>query len=380
MTSRYRHGLLIGKFYPPHRGHHHLIETAATKVHRLTVLVLASAAETIPLDTRVQWLRDIHTGPNIEVIGGRNDIPMDLGDETIWAAQVANMKAVLAHHSTEPVDVILSSEPYGEELARWFGAANILIDLDRTTHPISGTAVRANLAEHWEDLHPVVRSGLTTRIVVLGSESTGTTTLSTALAEHYRARGGIWATTGWVPEYGRDYTYLKHDLAAAVAAQTGAPAPTMDSLVWDAADFARIAATQTDMENTAAQTGSPVLLCDTDAFATSVWERRYLGPDSHGAHHAATHLPPRTVYLLTDHHGVPFEQDGWRDGEHIRETMQEWFIDALIDAGHSWVLVTGTPTERLNLAVRVIDAVLARAATFGDPMSEPTILTPAGTS
>jgi len=37
------HGLVIGKFYPPHLGHHHLIAGAARQVERLTVLVMASA-------------------------------------------------------------------------------------------------------------------------------------------------------------------------------------------------------------------------------------------------------------------------------------------------------------------------------------------------
>ena len=36
-----------------------------------------------------------------------------------------------------------------------------------------------------------------TRVVIIGSESSGTTTLARALAEHYR--------TMWVPEYGRMY-------------------------------------------------------------------------------------------------------------------------------------------------------------------------------
>ena len=36
------------------------------------------------------------------------------------------------------------------------------------------------------------------RVAIVGAESTGKTTLATALAEHYR--------TAWVPEFGRLYT------------------------------------------------------------------------------------------------------------------------------------------------------------------------------
>jgi HTH-type transcriptional regulator, transcriptional repressor of NAD biosynthesis genes len=49
-------GLVIGKFYPPHLGHHHLISSAARQVDRLTVLVMASSAESIGLADRVRWL------------------------------------------------------------------------------------------------------------------------------------------------------------------------------------------------------------------------------------------------------------------------------------------------------------------------------------
>ena len=51
-----RHGLVIGKFYPPHAGHHHLIRAAAARCARLTVVVMAATVESIPLARRVAWL------------------------------------------------------------------------------------------------------------------------------------------------------------------------------------------------------------------------------------------------------------------------------------------------------------------------------------
>ena len=85
------HGLVIGKFYPPHLGHHHLIDTAAAQVDRLSVLVLGSSRESIPIEDRVRWLSQIHPGPRIAVRGGRCDVPIDLHSETVWAAHVAIM-------------------------------------------------------------------------------------------------------------------------------------------------------------------------------------------------------------------------------------------------------------------------------------------------
>ena len=43
----YEHGLVLGKFYPPHAGHHHLIRTASEHCRRLTVLVEAASVESM---------------------------------------------------------------------------------------------------------------------------------------------------------------------------------------------------------------------------------------------------------------------------------------------------------------------------------------------
>lgn len=123
---------------------------------------------------------------------------------------------------------------------------------------------------------------------------------------------------------------------------------------------------QARIEEAAARGGSPVLICDTDSFATTVWERRYLGTDSRRAWEGVTDR--RALYLLTDHAGVPFVQDGIRDGEHVRAEMTRWFEDALTATGRSWVLLTGPLPDRVDLAVRVVDLALAQRASFGAPL------------
>lgn len=357
---RYRHALVIGKFYPPHAGHHHLVRSAAAVADRVTVVVMASAAESIPLRERVSWMSASHAADTaVTVTGIGCDAPMDLGSEPVWAAQVACMRAAVRAVTAVPVDAVVSSEKYGDELAHRLRATHVCLDPGRVAHPVSGTACRADLAGRWDDLDAPARAGLTTRIVVVGAESTGTTTVGRAVADHYRGRGGVWARTRWVPEYGRAATVDK--LARLRARDPGA---SMDEIVWTGDDFARIAAEQTRLEDDAARVGSPVLICDTDAFATTVWERRYLG--AFAGHAVAADRP--ALYLLTDHERVPFVQDGIRDGEHLRADMTGWFEDALTASGRSWVLLTGSVEERVALAVRVVDQALARGARFGDPL------------
>lgn len=145
------------------------------------------------------------------------------------------------------------------------------------------------------------------------------------------------------------------------------PDAAVEELEWTGDDFADIAREQTRMEESAARAGSPVVICDTDtdAFATTVWERRYLGTDSGRAWEGVVDRP--AIYLLTDHGGVPFVQDGIRDGEHIRAEMTRWFEDGLTATGRSWVLLTGPLSERVDLAERVVDLALALRSSLGAP-------------
>lgn len=374
-VRRFRHGLVIGKFYPPHTGHHAAIRAAAARCERLSIVVMASLAETVPLADRVAWLREEHRADRgVEVMGVRCDAPLDVGDPRIWEAQTAVMRAALAVHFPDAaaVDLVASNDDYGEELARRFDAT--WMRTDRIAGGPSGTAVRRDLARHWDDLAAPVRAGLVTRVVAVGAESSGTTTVSRALAERFRARGGVWDRTAWVEEYGREYTLVKWSAACRAAEAVGEAPPELDDLVWDTHDFDVVAREQTRREEQAARSGGPLLVCDTDAFATSVWERRYLGAAARGPQPwaAAPHLPERHVYLLTDHRDVPWHDDGLREGDlEIRAAMTGWFADALTRAGHSWVLLTGPLEERLALAERTVDQLLAHRRRFGEPLHGP---------
>jgi len=209
----------------------------------------------------------------------------------------------------------------------------------------------------WLKLTADERAELTQRVIIVGSESTGKTSLARELVAHYRGIGGIWADTKWVAEYGREYTEVLIDRQGVRDAE---PDAEVHSARWTARDFAAIATEQQRLEDAAAASGSPVLFCDTDAFATQLWERRYLGDSSTAALDAVPVSPARGLYLLADLAGVRFEQDGIRDGESYREEMQRWFIEELERRGEHWQLVTGPREERLAISIAAVDALLSR--------------------
>jgi NadR type nicotinamide-nucleotide adenylyltransferase len=366
----YRHGLVVGKFYPPHAGHHHLIDTAAAACARLTVVAAGSTAESIPIVLRTAWLRERHPQPHVEIVPVVDDIEIDYGSDEIWEGHVEAFRSGLAAASgtgvgglaLPAVDAVFSSEDYGAELARRFSAAHVPVDPPRRRFPVSGTAVREDPAACWEWLSPAVRAYLARRVVVVGAESSGTTTLTRALAAHYAARGGPWAAARWVPEYGR--TYCEEKLAVA---RRRDPAKWIGDLSWASGEFTLIAERQLALEDAAARSGSPVLFCDTDAFATTLWHERYLGSPAPEVErlHAGSH---HDLWILTDPAGVPFEQDGWRDGESIRERMSARFREELERRDLAHVIVTGTHDDRLATAVTAVDALLGKGQAFAPPL------------
>src|SRR5580700_2949272 len=92
--DRAGHGLVIGKFYPPHRGHHSLIRQAAAECDRLSVVVMGSAAESVSLEDRVAWIRREHAADRSVSIGSvRSDAPVDIDDPYVWSAQEAAIAA-----------------------------------------------------------------------------------------------------------------------------------------------------------------------------------------------------------------------------------------------------------------------------------------------
>jgi nicotinamide riboside kinase len=152
----------------------------------------------------------------------------------------------------------------------------------------------------------------TRRIVVLGAESTGSTTLAIDLADALGAP--------WVPEFLRVYAERKAEEAG-----------TIWDVTWTSADLDAVAEGQLALE---AAAGDGLVVCDNDLLAVAVWHLRYVGEP---APHLLARVEPPILYVLTTPDGVPFVQDGLRDGEHVRAPMTEWFREALAAQPAPWI-------------------------------------------
>lgn len=323
---KYGLGLVIGKFYPPHRGHKLLINTALEHSERVSVIVCERKTDSIPGEMRVQWLQEIHPAAAVMLI----DDCYDEKDSRVWAENTMRWLG-------RAPDAVFTSEDYGDKYASLMGSRHVLVDRPRQKVPISATGVRDDPYGNWDFLEPPVRGWFAKRVCVVGAESTGTTTLAKALAEYLR--------TSWVEEYGREYSI--HKLRA-------------NDLEWRSEEFVSIAEDQARREEMVARKANRVLLCDTNAFATVLWHRRYMGADSQDVEAVAAR-GRCDLYLLTGDE-IPFVQDGLRDGEHIRHEMHGWFEQALSRQPVPWRLVTGTHEQRMEQALAAITSLFEDSA------------------
>jgi HTH-type transcriptional regulator, transcriptional repressor of NAD biosynthesis genes len=348
-------GFVVGKFYPPHRGHRHLIETARRGCDRLIVMLPHHPSQKIPGELRRAWLQEIHPGCEIHLV------PDELDDDSEqWA------RFTMEYLGRAP-DVVFSSEDYGPRFAGFMGCRHVMVDRDRATFPISGTAVRSSPLDHLEWVEPCVRAYFVRRVVLIGAESTGKTTLARMLAERYG--------TVWVEEFGREYWERK------VAVDDPANGPYLSGTAdegfspgaddaragedageapveWTSEEFRVIAAEQQRREDRLAREANRVLICDTNAFATGTWHERYLG-----------HRDPQVdeigrrdrvdLYLLAEP-DFAFVQDGWRDGESIRDWMHARFAEQLAALPTPVVRLRGSLEARMADATAAIDALLAK--------------------
>lgn len=317
-------GLVIGRFYPPHRGHKFLIDTALAQVDHLDLLVCVRPEQTIPGELRAQWLKEIHPSAHVRAI----DDPGKDDDSEFWAKYTVQILG-------RGPDIVFTSEDYGEAFARFLGCRHVMVDRERRHVPITATAIQQAPLRNWEYLEPCVRAFYAKRVCVVGAECTGKTTLARDLAEHYK--------TAWVPEYAREYCEKMQD--------TGVDLWTYQ---WRSEQFVEIARQQMETEDRLAREANRVLICDTDVLSTGIWHERYLRKPSPevGAMTAACR---HHLYLLTDC-DIPFVQDGLRDGETIRQWMTVRFEQAL--AGRAWVKISGSREQRFTAAIQAIDPML----------------------
>ena len=189
----YNTGFVVGKFCPLTKGHEYLIKTAMARCNR--AVVLSYTSKTFPKCTdenRRKWTESLNENNQLRVVVlDASNVPDDDADDETHREFCANY---LLNKLDTTVQAVFSSETYGiglaEHLSDFFteslGAPvtvdHVMVDLERKHYPISGTEMRAALATGYcpdmmKYLSPVVFASFVYKILFLGGESTGKSTL-----------------------------------------------------------------------------------------------------------------------------------------------------------------------------------------------------------
>ena len=177
--KKYRKALVIGKFMPLHKGHIGLINFACENAEMVLVCVLAHRKECIPLDRRVNWVKDSMFAGVVSACGLMYDADVlnsssnsDIESSIAWAEYLKNQL-----EDFESIDVVVGSELYVKFIAEYLGIQYLIYDDKRLQINISATTIKNDVIKNWDYLAPSVKRTYAKHICICGSESTGKTTV-----------------------------------------------------------------------------------------------------------------------------------------------------------------------------------------------------------
>ncbi len=164
------------------------------------------------------------------------------------------------------------------------------------------------------------------KIAVVGGESTGKSTMSAYLAEHYH--------TIWVPEFAREYCEKLTE------------PPT-----WQ--DEINMFEGQLALENSLIGQANHILICDTTFITVKIWSDHMFGK-----------APQKVVDELSRHHydfyllldiDLPWQDDPLRDFPDKREHFMQVWHQELRALNANYILISGIGPERYRNAIQAID-------------------------
>jgi len=173
------------------------------------------------------------------------------------------------------------------------------------------------------------------KVVIIGPESTGKSTLCSQLASHYQ--------TEWCPEFARNYLLE-------------------NGTNYNFSSLLEIAKRQLDLEDQYTQKvkeqQSLMLFVDTDMYVMKVW-CEYVFNQCHTFILDAITKRSYDLYLLCNI-DLPWVKDELREypNEQPRRELYNIYKDILINQSTPWVSISGNYEQRLQTAIQAIDGIV----------------------
>ncbi len=167
------------------------------------------------------------------------------------------------------------------------------------------------------------------KIVITGPESTGKSTLSAHLSEHYK--------TIWCAEYAREYL-------------------TTNGMLYTADDLLNIAKGQIELEEkTETEARNNLYFIDTDLYVAKIWSEVVFN----SCHKwILKQIAQRSYHLyLLCNTDLPWQADDLREYPDLafRQKLFCMYKDACINSHTPFEIISGTNEHRLQMAITAVD-------------------------
>jgi HTH-type transcriptional repressor of NAD biosynthesis genes len=285
---------------------------------------------------RYRWIYQLtkHIG-NVKIITLEDEAASKAEyDEKYWQSDADKVKAAVG----KPIDVVFCGSDYDEN-SFWnkcYPESKLYIF---PRNDISSTEIRKNPYAHWDWIPNIAKPYYVKKVLLMGGESTGKSTLTINLANRFN--------TNYIDEAGRD-----------ISERSGTDMMMLSE------DFTEILLQHKLNEIKAIEHSNKVIFEDTDALITQFFMGFLEDPGIEKNKALSDAIDALNLYdlILFLEPDVEFVQDGDRS-EEIRDNREKYsdqIKDLILSHGKRFVIVSGSYEERYEKAIAEVNRLFEK--------------------
>ncbi len=311
-----------------------MIQFALSQCNKLTVLICVSDKEKISASVRKKWIEktfELESKIDIQTFNYKES---EFPNTSVSSEEVSKIWAELFKIKFNDYDALITSEKYGDYVAKFMQIQHIPFDLPKLQYPVSASKIREDLFFFWNYLPESVKTDLALKVVVLGTESTGKTTLALQLSTHFAC--------SLVSEAGRDLIENSNDFSIH--------------------DLYLVASEHAKRIEKSMISNSPLIIIDTDIHITKSYGQ-FMFKKEIEISEEVYKSNQANLYLYLNH-DVAYFQDGTRLSESDRNLLDHSHRHVLQTHQIQFVEIKGSWDERFKQAVEQVNKLIHTNATL----------------